>query len=195
MVTPGWSLRVPMCTGAPPSLRSWVPTQPSMTSLRPQWRCGCLRRRWAAVNWQKSSTQTTKTWSICPVTSCPPMWWARQRWPVIRCTLSVWCCRCVSPCFLLSLSLSLRQLAVPDLVESVMGADILIFVVPHQFILRVCDTIKDHVKKDAVGMSLIKVTFFLLSAFPCLHLWVRVLPFTFAQQLQWSNESLVFPPI
>uniref|UniRef100_A0A4W6CC54 Glycerol-3-phosphate dehydrogenase [NAD(+)] n=1 Tax=Lates calcarifer TaxID=8187 RepID=A0A4W6CC54_LATCA len=47
-------------------------------------------------------------------------------------------------------------LAVPDLVESVKGADILIFVVPHQFIVRVCDTIKDHIKKDAVGMSLIK---------------------------------------
>lgn len=41
--------------------------------------------------------------------------------------------------------------------ESVKGADILIFVVPHQFILRVCDTIKDHIKKDAIGMSLIKV--------------------------------------
>ncbi|GLD64086.1 glycerol-3-phosphate dehydrogenase [NAD(+)] [Lates japonicus] len=47
-------------------------------------------------------------------------------------------------------------LAVSDLVESVKGADILIFVVPHQFIVRVCDTIKDHIKKDAVGMSLIK---------------------------------------
>ncbi|KAK1901128.1 Glycerol-3-phosphate dehydrogenase [NAD(+)] cytoplasmic [Dissostichus eleginoides] len=47
-------------------------------------------------------------------------------------------------------------LAVPDLAESVKGADILIFVIPHQFIVRVCDTIKDHIKKDAVGMSLIK---------------------------------------
>ncbi|KAM8914352.1 glycerol-3-phosphate dehydrogenase [NAD(+)], cytoplasmic-like isoform 2-T2 [Spinachia spinachia] len=40
-------------------------------------------------------------------------------------------------------------LAVPDLAESVRGADVLIFVVPHQFIVRVCDTIKDHIKKDA----------------------------------------------
>ncbi|XP_061543565.1 glycerol-3-phosphate dehydrogenase [NAD(+)], cytoplasmic-like [Phycodurus eques] len=46
--------------------------------------------------------------------------------------------------------------AVPDLVESVKGADILMFVVPHQFIVRVCDTIKGHVKKDAHGVSLIK---------------------------------------
>ena len=56
-----------------------------------------------------------------------------------------------------------HQLAVPDMAESVKGADILIFVVPHQFIVRVCDTIKDHIKKDAVGMSLIKVTYFLLN--------------------------------
>uniref|UniRef100_A0A8C4ZCM4 Glycerol-3-phosphate dehydrogenase [NAD(+)] n=1 Tax=Gadus morhua TaxID=8049 RepID=A0A8C4ZCM4_GADMO len=47
--------------------------------------------------------------------------------------------------------------AVPDLAEAAKGADILIFVVPHQFIVRVCDTIKDHIKKEAVGMSLIKV--------------------------------------
>lgn len=66
---------------------------------------------------------------------------------------------------------SLHQLAVPDLVESVTGADVLIFVVPHQFILRVCDTIKDHIKKDAMGMSLIKVTF-LLS--PPLGLWFYI---------------------
>uniref|UniRef100_A0A8C4YTD0 Glycerol-3-phosphate dehydrogenase [NAD(+)] n=1 Tax=Gadus morhua TaxID=8049 RepID=A0A8C4YTD0_GADMO len=46
--------------------------------------------------------------------------------------------------------------AVPDLAEAAKGADILIFVVPHQFIVRVCDTIKDHIKKEAVGMSLIK---------------------------------------
>lgn len=29
--------------------------------------------------------------------------------------------------------------------------------VPHQFIRKVCDQLKGHVKKDAVGMSLIKV--------------------------------------
>ncbi|KAK5614760.1 glycerol-3-phosphate dehydrogenase [Crenichthys baileyi] len=46
--------------------------------------------------------------------------------------------------------------AVPDLAESVKGADILIFVVPHQFVGKVCDTIKDHIKKETIGMSLIK---------------------------------------
>ncbi|KAF7693176.1 glycerol-3-phosphate dehydrogenase 1b [Silurus meridionalis] len=46
--------------------------------------------------------------------------------------------------------------AVPDLLEAVKGADILIFVIPHQFIKRTCETIKGHIKPDAVGMSLIK---------------------------------------
>lgn len=46
--------------------------------------------------------------------------------------------------------------AVPDLLEAVKGADILIFVIPHQFVKKVCDTIKGHIKADVVGMSLIK---------------------------------------
>ncbi|KAJ8378296.1 hypothetical protein AAFF_G00244310 [Aldrovandia affinis] len=47
-------------------------------------------------------------------------------------------------------------LAVPELLDAVKGADILVFVIPHQFVGRVCDTIKGHIKSDAVGMSLIK---------------------------------------
>ncbi|XP_066500614.1 glycerol-3-phosphate dehydrogenase 1a isoform X2 [Hoplias malabaricus] len=46
--------------------------------------------------------------------------------------------------------------AVADLVEAVCGADILLFVVPHQFISQVCDTIQGKIKADALGMSLIK---------------------------------------
>ncbi|XP_073721351.1 glycerol-3-phosphate dehydrogenase [NAD(+)], cytoplasmic-like [Misgurnus anguillicaudatus] len=46
--------------------------------------------------------------------------------------------------------------AVPELLDAVKDADILIFVIPHQFVSRVCDTIKGHIKADAVGMSLIK---------------------------------------
>lgn len=49
------------------------------------------------------------------------------------------------------------QLAIPDLLEAVSDSDVLVFVVPHQFIIRVCDTIKDKVKKEALGVSLIKV--------------------------------------
>ncbi|NXE97597.1 GPDA dehydrogenase, partial [Menura novaehollandiae] len=46
--------------------------------------------------------------------------------------------------------------AEPDLLKACAGADILLFVVPHQFIGKVCDQLKGHVKKEAVGMSLIK---------------------------------------
>ncbi|XP_030639941.1 glycerol-3-phosphate dehydrogenase 1a isoform X1 [Chanos chanos] len=46
--------------------------------------------------------------------------------------------------------------AVADVTEAVSGADILLFVIPHQFIGRVCDTIQGKIKQDAVGMSLIK---------------------------------------
>lgn len=49
------------------------------------------------------------------------------------------------------------QVAVPDLVEAVSGAEILVFVIPHQFIGKVCDSIKDKIRKDALGISLIKV--------------------------------------
>ncbi|XP_053481761.1 glycerol-3-phosphate dehydrogenase 1a [Ictalurus furcatus] len=46
--------------------------------------------------------------------------------------------------------------AVADLVEAVSGADILLFVIPHQFISRVCDTVRGKIKQDALGLSLIK---------------------------------------
>ncbi|XP_062387450.1 glycerol-3-phosphate dehydrogenase 1a [Sardina pilchardus] len=47
-------------------------------------------------------------------------------------------------------------LAVPELVDAANGADILVFVIPHQFIGRACDSIKGKIKKDALGLSLIK---------------------------------------
>ncbi|KAL7884618.1 hypothetical protein AOLI_G00073880 [Acnodon oligacanthus] len=46
--------------------------------------------------------------------------------------------------------------AVADLVEAVSGADVLLFVIPHQFISRVCGTMQGKIKGDALGMSLIK---------------------------------------
>ncbi|XP_074499839.1 glycerol-3-phosphate dehydrogenase [NAD(+)], cytoplasmic [Sebastes fasciatus] len=47
-------------------------------------------------------------------------------------------------------------LAVPDLVEASSDADILVFVIPHQFVAKVCDTMKGKIKTDALGISLIK---------------------------------------
>ncbi|XP_039531108.1 glycerol-3-phosphate dehydrogenase 1a isoform X2 [Pimephales promelas] len=49
-----------------------------------------------------------------------------------------------------------ENVAVSDLLDAAKSADILIFVIPHQFIGRVCDTIKGNIKQDALGMSLIK---------------------------------------
>lgn len=48
------------------------------------------------------------------------------------------------------------QVAVPDLVEAAKDADILIFVVPHQFIPGQCKQLLGKIKPTAVGLSLIK---------------------------------------
>jgi glycerol-3-phosphate dehydrogenase (NAD+) len=47
--------------------------------------------------------------------------------------------------------------AVPDVVEAAKEADILVFVVPHQFIKTLCATLLGKIKPTAVGLSLIKV--------------------------------------
>uniref|UniRef100_A0A8C5CV46 Glycerol-3-phosphate dehydrogenase [NAD(+)] n=1 Tax=Gadus morhua TaxID=8049 RepID=A0A8C5CV46_GADMO len=46
--------------------------------------------------------------------------------------------------------------AVPDITEAVKGAKVLIFVIPHQFIQRLCEQMKPHVAPGAIGISLIK---------------------------------------
>ncbi|XP_046983000.1 glycerol-3-phosphate dehydrogenase [NAD(+)], cytoplasmic isoform X2 [Schistocerca americana] len=46
--------------------------------------------------------------------------------------------------------------AIPDVVQAADGADVLIFVVPHQFIRNICASLLGRIKPDAVGLSLIK---------------------------------------
>ncbi|XP_022084700.1 glycerol-3-phosphate dehydrogenase [NAD(+)], cytoplasmic-like [Acanthaster planci] len=46
--------------------------------------------------------------------------------------------------------------AIPDVKKAVEGAQILIFVLPHQFVERICSQIKGCVDKDAMAISLIK---------------------------------------
>ncbi|KAM4711387.1 glycerol-3-phosphate dehydrogenase 1-like protein isoform 2-T2 [Anableps anableps] len=46
--------------------------------------------------------------------------------------------------------------AVPDITEAMKGARILVFVIPHQFIGKLCDQMKPHVTEGAIGISLIK---------------------------------------
>ena len=48
-------------------------------------------------------------------------------------------------------------MAVPDLLDAARDADILVFVVPHQFINRLCDQLAGNIKSSAIGLSLIKV--------------------------------------
>jgi hypothetical protein len=49
------------------------------------------------------------------------------------------------------------QVAYADVVEAVKDADILLFILPHQFVERTCNAIKSHVKKNAFAVSFSKV--------------------------------------
>jgi glycerol-3-phosphate dehydrogenase (NAD+) len=55
--------------------------------------------------------------------------------------------------------LYLIQVAYPDVVEAVQDADILLFILPHQFVERACNAIKSHVKQTAFAVSFSKVCF------------------------------------
>lgn len=48
--------------------------------------------------------------------------------------------------------------ALPDLESCCHGADVLIFVLPHQFLKKTCQTLKPHLKPGCYGCSLIKVS-------------------------------------
>jgi len=48
---------------------------------------------------------------------------------------------------------------VPDAVEAAKDADILVFVVPHQFIPKLCASLIGFIKPSATALSLIKVLF------------------------------------
>ncbi len=50
------------------------------------------------------------------------------------------------------------QVAVTDLLETTRSADILIFVVPHQFVTRLCKQMSGHLQPTAIAVSLIKVS-------------------------------------
>lgn len=45
----------------------------------------------------------------------------------------------------------------PELRDAAQGADLLVFVVPHQFIRKLCDEMAGCVSKTACGITLIKV--------------------------------------
>lgn len=61
---------------------------------------------------------------------------------------------------MLSFPAPIYQVAVPEITEAVKGASILIFVIPHQFIGKLCDQMKPHITQGTIGISLIKVMTF-----------------------------------
>ena len=46
--------------------------------------------------------------------------------------------------------------AVPDLMEACADANVLVFVLPHQFVGRICEQLSGKLPSDAVGISMIK---------------------------------------
>jgi glycerol-3-phosphate dehydrogenase (NAD+) len=48
-------------------------------------------------------------------------------------------------------------IAEPDLIKAVKDADMLVFVIPHQYVIKTCEELKGHIKKDAFALTLIKV--------------------------------------
>uniref|UniRef100_A0A0L8GXN2 Glycerol-3-phosphate dehydrogenase [NAD(+)] n=1 Tax=Octopus bimaculoides TaxID=37653 RepID=A0A0L8GXN2_OCTBM len=56
--------------------------------------------------------------------------------------------------------------AVPDVKEAAAAADILIFVIPHQFVRGICTALKGNIKNNAIAVSLIKVVSSVLNI-PC----------------------------
>lgn len=46
--------------------------------------------------------------------------------------------------------------AIPDVVEAAKDCNVLIFVLPHQFLPRTCKTLKGKIPEDTIGISLIK---------------------------------------
>lgn len=62
-----------------------------------------------------------------------------------------------NPKYLPGIKLPDSVVAVTDLVETVKDADMLIFVIPHQFLKKVCSQLIGNIKQGAFGISLIKV--------------------------------------
>ncbi|XJO71522.1 hypothetical protein BDV3_001018 [Batrachochytrium dendrobatidis] len=58
--------------------------------------------------------------------------------------------------YLPNIKLPENVVAVPELLKSVEGATLLVFVIPHQFVKGVCDQLKDKISINARAISLIK---------------------------------------
>ena len=54
----------------------------------------------------------------------------------------------------------LCKIAIPDVVEAAHDADVIVFVLPHQFMTGTCKPLIGKIKPDSFGVSLCKVIFF-----------------------------------
>lgn len=82
------------------------------------------------------------------------------------------------------------QVAVPDVVDAAKDADILIFVVPHQFIRNLCSTLLGKIKPTAAALSLIKVCRTLIILKIKLAAWISPL-----EQIQALLFLLLLTPL
>ncbi|KAI8375271.1 NAD-dependent glycerol-3-phosphate dehydrogenase, partial [Choanephora cucurbitarum] len=58
--------------------------------------------------------------------------------------------------YLKGVELPHNVVAIPDIVKACEGANLLVFVVPHQFIHGICEQMKGHIAPNARAISLIK---------------------------------------
>ena len=58
--------------------------------------------------------------------------------------------------YLPGIKLPENVVAVPDIAEATRGANVLVFVLPHQFLGALCTQIQSNVADDCIGVSLIK---------------------------------------
>ncbi|XP_066920359.1 glycerol-3-phosphate dehydrogenase [NAD(+)], cytoplasmic-like [Clytia hemisphaerica] len=58
--------------------------------------------------------------------------------------------------YLPGVQLPSNVVAIPSLVDACKDANVLVFVIPHQFVDRICNQLKGNLAPDAVGVSLIK---------------------------------------
>ncbi|XP_067686638.1 glycerol-3-phosphate dehydrogenase [NAD(+)], cytoplasmic-like [Haliotis asinina] len=58
--------------------------------------------------------------------------------------------------YLPGIKLPENVVAIPDVIEACEGADMLVFVLPHQFVKKVCEQMKGNIKPGAVAISMIK---------------------------------------
>ncbi|KAI8641828.1 glycerol-3-phosphate dehydrogenase [NAD+] [Parasitella parasitica] len=58
--------------------------------------------------------------------------------------------------YLPGIDLGENVVAIPDVVEAAKGANVLVFVLPHQFVYKVCESLRGVLHKDCRAISLIK---------------------------------------